>query len=515
MAAMNDTAALQKENELLRKQLAAHEEKLKEDQIKIATRDAQIAVLNEQLKQLLKKRFGSSSEKVSQDQLGLFNEAEETLSAELPEDTETTQVKPHTRARKPRVSIPDNFPREDILHDIPDSEKICPHDGTALSVIGSEDHEQLDIVPATIKVIRHKRLKYACPCCENHIVTATKPKQPIEKSIASPGLLAYVAIQKYADAMPLYRQSDMFKRIGIDLDRANMANWMVKCGELVQPLINLLVDHLHRQPYIHLDETTLQVLDEPGKAAQSKSYMWVMTGSQHRPACVFHYADNRSQQVPLQLLSEDNTAIMVDGYEWYQKACDDYKIVRLGCWAHARRKFKEAMDAQPKGKTGKANQGLAFIQKLYAIERRIKDDPPDKRHAIRQAEAKPILDDLKAWMEKSLLSVPPKMAVGKALVYLNNQWGRLVRYIDDGHYPIDNNAAERAIRPFTIGRKNWMFSKSQAGATASANLYSLVETAKANNVNVYEYLRLVFARLPNANSVEEIEQLLPWNTTLR
>lgn len=515
MAAMNDTAALQKENELLRKQLAAHEEKLKEGQIKIATRDAQIAVLNEQLKQLLKKRFGSSSEKVSQDQLGLFNEAEETLSAELPEDTETTQVKPHTRARKPRVSIPDNFPREDILHDIPDSEKICPHDGTALSVIGSEDHEQLDIVPATIKVIRHKRLKYACPCCENHIVTATKPKQPIEKSIASPGLLAYVAIQKYADAMPLYRQSDMFKRIGIDLDRANMANWMVKCGELVQPLINLLVDHLHRQPYIHLDETTLQVLDEPGKAAQSKSYMWVMTGSQHRPACVFHYADNRSQQVALQLLSEDNTAIMVDGYEWYQKACDDYKIVRLGCWAHARRKFKEAMDAQPKGKTGKANQGLAFIQKLYAIERRIKDDPPDKRHAIRQAEAKPILDDLKAWMEKSLLSVPPKMAVGKALVYLNNQWNRLVRYIDDGHYPIDNNAAERAIRPFTIGRKNWMFSKSQAGATASANLYSLVETAKANNVNVYEYLRLVFARLPNANSVEEIEQLLPWNTTLR
>jgi transposase len=357
-------------------------------------------------------------------------------------------------------------------------------------------------------------LTYACSCCESHIVTATKPKQPIEKSIASPGLLAYVAIQKYADAMPLYRQSDMFKRIGIDLDRANMANWMVKCGELVQPLINLLIDHLHRQPYLHLDETTLQVLDEPGKAAQSKSYMWVMTGSQHPPACVFHYADNRGQQVPLQLLSEDNTAIMVDGYEWYQKACDDYGIIRLGCWAHARRKFKEAMDVQPKGKTGKANQGLAFIQKLYAIERRIKDEPPDSRYAIRQAEAKPILDDLKEWMEKSLLAVPPKMAIGKALVYLNNQWDRLVRYIDDGQYPIDNNAAERTIRPFTIGRKNWMFSKSQAGATASANLYSLVETAKANKVNAYEYLRLVFAHLPNAKSVEEVEQLLPWNTAL-
>ncbi|WP_185236428.1 IS66 family transposase [Teredinibacter franksiae] len=509
---MNDAAALQKENDLLREQLAA--EKVKSGE-RIAARDAQISALHEKIKHLLSKRFGTSSEKSSPDQMGLFNEVEECLVDEaLISESETTVVKSHTRKSKPRITLPDNLPREDIIHDLPEEEKVCPHDGSELKNIGSDDHEQLEIIPAKIKVIRHKRLKYACPCCDNHIVTASKPKQPIEKSIASPSLLSYIATQKYADALPLYRQSEMFKRIGIKLDRTNMANWMVKCGERVQPLINLLIDHLHSQPCLHVDETTLQVLDEPGKAAQSKSYMWVMTNTGHQPACVFHYADTRSQQVPLNLLSQDNAAIMVDGYEGYQRACTEYGITRIGCWAHARRKFKDAQALQKKGKTGKADQALAYIQKLYVIEKKIKGEPPDKRYQIRQSDALPILEKLKTWMEKSLVTVPPQTAIGKALVYLNNQWGRLVGYVDDGRYPIDNNAAERSIRPFTIGRKNWMFSKSQAGAKASANLYSLIETAKANELNVYDYLVQVFRELPNAQSVEQVEALLPWNTSL-
>nr|WP_246434746.1 IS66 family transposase [Teredinibacter haidensis] len=394
--------------------------------------------------------------------------------------------------------------------------KSCPHDGSELKSFDSEDYEKLEIIPAKIKVVRHKRLKYTCPCCDKYIVTAAKPKQPIEKSIASPSLLAYVAVQKYADALPLYRQSEMFKRIGIELGRTNMANWMVKCGELVQPIVNLLLDHLHKQPCLHMDETTLQVLEEPGKSAQRKSYMWVMTNAGAQPACVFHYADNRGQRVPVELLSEDNTAIMVDGYEWYQKACDEYNITRLGCWAHARRKFKEAQALQKKGKIGKSDQGLAFIQKLYAIEKKVKDDPPEKRYQARQTEAKIILKKLKKWMEKSLLTVPPKTSIGKALVYLNNQWDRLATYVESASYPIDNNAAERAIRPFAIGRKNWMSSnKSQAGAKASANLYSLIETAKANDLNVYDHLQYIFKALPNATSVEKIETLLPWNADLR
>lgn len=204
---------------------------------------------------------------------------------------------------------------------------------------------------------------------------------------------------------------------------------------------------------------------------------------------------------------------MVDGYEGYEKACQHYRITRLGCWAHARRKLVDAKAIQTTGKTGKADQGLAYIQKLYALEKVIKDQPPDERYRRRQNEAKPVIGELRAWLEQSLPHVPPHSAIGKALQYLHTQWHRLVRYLDDGAYPIDNNPAENAIRPFTVGRKNWLFSNSQAGAKASANLYSLIETAKANGLNPYDYLKVVFKELPNAQSVEAIEMLLPWNIT--
>ncbi|WP_317928420.1 IS66 family transposase zinc-finger binding domain-containing protein [Halioxenophilus sp. WMMB6] len=230
---MNDSAALQKEIETLREQLS-------EKDNEISRRDSQLAALKEEIQRLLLQRFGRSSEKVSADQLGLFNEAEELAIEEVLEQTEATTVKSHEQQSRPRISIPTELPREEIIHDLPESEKLCPKDGTALEVIGSEDHEQLDIIPAQIKVLVHRRLKYACPCCEQHIVTAAKPKQPIEKSIANPGLLAYIAVQKYADALPLYRQSEMFKRIGIALDRTNLAN----CTGL------LLLQNLHfRHPW--------------------------------------------------------------------------------------------------------------------------------------------------------------------------------------------------------------------------------------------------------------------------
>lgn len=502
---MDTVAALQKENDLLREILSQKDSQL-------ARSDSMVEALKQEIQRLLQHRFGSSSEKVSVDQLGLFNEAEELAVGEESGAPETTTVKSHERKARPRVSIPDELPREEIIHDLPESEKICPKDGTELEVIGSDDHEQLDIIPAQIKVIRHRRLKYVCPCCEGHIVTASKPKQPIEKSIASPGLLAFIATQKYADALPLYRQSEIFKRIGVTLDRTNLANWMVKCGALVQPLINLLTEHIQSQPLIHMDETTLQVLDEPGKTAQSKSYLWLMASFGMQSAVVYHYRPNRTQSVPMELLTDQTGAIMLDGYEWYQKACDTYQIKRLGCWAHARRKFVDAKKLQKK--TGKADQAIAFIQKLYAIEKRIKDQPPNERYRIRQLEAVPIIEKLKAWKDKSIATVMPSSDLGKALAYLHNQWGRLVSYLDDGNYPIDNNPAERAIRPFTIGRKNWMFSKSQAGAKASANLYSLIETTKANGLNVYDYLTLIFKELPNAQDVESIEALLPWNVEL-
>ena len=493
---MQTAQTLQQENDFLKEKVASLEE--------------QIDYYKNAFLQLHKKQFSASSEKLSVDQLGLFNEAE-AIEEEGCCEEETVAVQPHTRQKKPRVSIPADLPREDIIHDLPEEEKVCPHDGTELKCIGSDDHEQLDIIPAQIKVIRHKRLKYACPCCDQHIVTAKKPRQPIEKSIASPGLLAFVATQKYCDALPLYRQSEMFKRIGIELDRTNLANWMVRCGELIQPLINLLHDQLLDRPLVHMDETTLQVLKEPGKSAQSKSYLWLMASFTDKPITLFHYHPSRSQQVPIDLLDDSINTLMVDGYKGYQQACDDYHIKRLGCWAHARRYFMDAKKIQPKGKTGKADQALAWIQKLYLIEKQIKDDPPDQRYHIRQQQAEPIIKQINIWLDKSLPHVPPKTALGKALQYLHNQWPRLIGYLENGAYPIDNNLAENAIRPFAVGRKNWLFANSQAGAKASANLYSLIQTAKANGLNPYEYLKHIFKELPNANNVEAIEALLPWN----
>ena len=482
----------------------------------LSAKEKRITQLEELLRGFNQKAFGSSSEQ-SPRQGQLFDEAEQDeLETELIDDTLTVPVPAHTRQKKRRVSIPAEIPREEIIYDVTDEQKICPKDGTTLQQIGEAIHEQLDIVPAKVTCLRHIRLKYACPCCEQHVVTATKPKQAIEKSIATPGLLATIAVNKYADALPLYRQSTIFKRLGVELDRTSLSNWMVRCGQLVQPLINRLHDQLMEQSVIHMDETPVQVLNEPGKTPQSKSYMWVMSSAHVSSTAVilFHYNASRSAQIPQDQLADYQGALMVDGYEGYQAVCTQNQLTRLGCWAHARRKFIEAQRLQPKGKTGKADQALAYIQKLYILEKYSKDKPADERHRIRQEQAKPIIDKLHDWTNKQLPRTPPKTAIGKALYYLNKQWPRLIAYLDDGDYPIDNNRAENAIRPFVIGRKNWLFSASQQGAHASANLYSLIETAKANELEPYAYLKQVFTLLPNATTLDDVDQLLPWRSRL-
>jgi len=499
---MESVNELQQENERLKALLAEQKQSLTDKEQRIQT-------LEELIRYFKHQKFSASSEKSSTDQLGLFNEAEEIAQNDTDDENPSVDVKAHQRTSKPRVAIPPHLPREVIEYDLAESEKVCPHDQTPLVGLGTEDHEQLDIIPAKVKVIQHRRHKYICPCCQNYHVTAKKPKQPIEKSIATPGLLAYVATQKYCDALPLYRQADIFKRSEILLDRTNLSNWMIRCGELVQPLINLIQERILQQPVVHMDETTVQVLKEPDKFAQSKSYMWLMASFGQHSMVFYHYSPTRQQEVPKQLLNDEVQTLMVDGYQGYQLACDQYRITRLGCWAHARRKFVDAQKIQPKGKTGKADQAIAFIQNLYRIEKSIKEKTVEERYRFRQAEAKPIIEKMHKWLQKSLTHSPPQSKLGEALIYLNNQWPRLVCYLEDGRYPVDNNLAENSIRPFTIGRKNWLFSNSQAGAKASANLYSLVETAKANQLNPYEYLREIFTRLPNAETVEDIEALLP------
>jgi transposase len=492
---MKNAAKINSENVILKQAL---EEK-----------DQRIQLLEDMIKTLRHKQFGASSEKTSADQINLFNEAEAEPDEQSEADTDVVGPS-HTRKKQRRASIPDDIPREEIIHDLTDSEKICPHDGATLKCIGEEASEQLDIIPAKITVLRHLRKKYACPCCEQYLITAPKPAQPIEKSIAAPGLLAHVVVSKYCDALPLYRQIAMFKRIGVELDRGTLASWMIKLGVLVQPLINRLHEIVCEQSVLHMDETPLQVLNEPGKTAQSKSYMWVTAAMQASTNIIlYHYSASRSGETPQHLLTDFSGALMVDGYEGYSAVCSNNQLIRLGCWAHARRKFIDAKRQQPKGKTGKADQALAFIQKLYRYEQLAKEQTADERYAIRQAQSKPEIAKLKNWLEKTLLNTPPKTTLGKAVTYLHNQWDRLTAYTENGAWPIDNNRAENSIRPFVIGRKNWLFANSQAGAHASANLYSLIETAKANDIEPYNYLKQVFTLLPQAKNLEDIDALLP------
>lgn len=484
----------------------------------LSERDAQIAHLLEQLKLSKHKQFAASSEKLDSPQISLFDEAEvfadDTVETVLAETDESIDVPAHTRKKK-RVSLPDTLPRVDVIHDLPESEKFCAHDGSALTLIGEDASEQLNYIPATLEVLRHRRLKYACPCCDLHIATAKKPPQPIEKSFASPSLLAHIILSKYADALPLYRQATMFKRLGVELDVTTLANWMIRCGELVEPLITLLHEQAREQSCLHLDETVVQVLHETGRRPEQESRMWVMATPvvSAQAIILFHYSETRSASVIGELLGDSNATLMTDGYGGYDCAARELvngqPRVHLGCWAHARRYFVDAQKVQPTGKQGKADQALSLIQKLYRIEAETQGDPI-ARFWRRSRESKAILDQLRQWLDLTLENPIKQSQLGKALTYLHNQWPKLIRYIENGDWPIDNNRAENAIRPFVVGRKNWLFSTSPKGARASANLYSLIETAKACGLEPGLYLKEILTQLPQATTLQDVEALLPW-----
>ena len=494
-------------NEQLQADKQATEQK--NEQLKV-----QVLTLTEQLNLALARRYAASSEKLSPDQICLFDEAElESVLASVADadaDDDEIMVAAHTRKTRGRKPLPNHLPRIDIIHELPESERFCDHDGRLLTEIDAVISEQLDIIPAKIQVLRHIRKKYACDCGQC-IKTAPLPAQPIPKSMASPGLLAHITVSKYQDALPLYRQETILQRIGVDLPRATLANWMIQAGQLIQPLINLMHDRLLSHDIIQMDETPVQVLKEVGKSPQSKSYLWLQRGGPpEHPVVLYHYDPGRGAEVAKRLLEGFKGYLQTDGYDGYNAAVLANQLTHVGCMAHARRKFSEAVKAQGRNKKrGKAHRGLTLIQKLYGIEKRARKLTPEQRHAERQLHARPILDELRTWLDTALPQVPPRSAIGKALHYLHNEWHKLIRYLDDGRLEIDNNAAENAIRPFVLGRKNWLFSASVKGVNASANLYSLIETAKANGLEPYAYLRYLFTELPKAETVDAIEALLP------
>lgn len=478
-------------------------------------------ILMEQVRLLKARIFGPSSEKKRFEHPSLFNEAEEKAFAPDQAETEpnvkdeSIPVAGHSRSKKGRTALSPDLPREDVIHDLTETQKVCDIDGHHLVEIGREVSEQLEFVPAQMKVLRHIRLKYGCPYCHQGVKIAPAQLRPIPKALASASMLAYIATSKYADALPLYRQEGIFKRYGLDLSRTTLANWMILSGHLIQPLINLIRDHMLEYGYIQMDETTVQVLREADRAAGSKSFMWVQRGgSPTERVILFDYNSSRGGKVPSELLLGYQGWLQTDGYDGYLAIGAVPGVWHIGCWAHVRRKFVEAVIAAGKGgKQSKAQQGVLLIAKLYAIEKRIRSDSPQQRKEVRQKEVPPIFQEIREWMDDLCIKVLPSSLTGKALAYMHGQWDRLIRYIDDGRLEIDNNGAENAIRPFVVGRKNWLFSNSVRGAKASANIYSLIETAKANGLEPYAYLNHIFELLPAAQTLEDFEALLPWKFT--
>jgi len=477
--------------------------------------------LKEQIRVLKACIFGRKSEKtlpgIPSNQKPLFDMPE---PEDVPEETEKIEVKSHKRKKPGRKPIPDNIPREEVIIDIPEEEKTCAC-GAKLVRIGEEVSEKLDYVPAKVKVIRTIRPKYACKECEGSsseeepsVKVVPSPPELIPGSIVTAGLLAYILTAKFVDHIPFYRQEQQFLRLGVEISRANMANWAMKVAEACMALFNLMKEVLLEGRYIHIDETTLQVLKEPERPPTTKSYMWIFKrGDPERPVLIYEYHPTRSGDVVRSFLAGYQGYVQTDGYSGYDFLDYTEGIEHIGCWAHARRKFMEAKKGQTGNKAGSADIALGYIKKLYLIEAKAKDMLPEEKYRLRQEESRPILEKFHNWLMNRSGQVPPKSMIGKAIGYTLNQWERLTGYLKDGMLSMDNNAAENAIRPFVLGRKNWLFAGTPEGAEASALLYSIIETAKANGLEPYAYLRYIFTKLPLAKTIEDYEALLPWNLT--
>jgi transposase len=481
--------------------------------------ESQVSILLEQIRHLRQLLFGRRSEKVPTDsttvQLPLFDLPE-------PEHIEPAKVEiePHSRRKPGRKPLPPELPRVEVVHDLPEEEKVCAC-GCQLSRISEEVSEQLDIVPARIQVLRHIRPKYACRQCEGvedegpSVRIAPMPPQIIPQSIVSPGLLAHVLTAKFVDHLPFYRQEKLFARLGVEIGRATMSNWAIKAAEACMPLLNLLRDEILAGKLINIDETTLQVLVEPGRAPTATSYMWLFRrGDPQRPALIYQYHPTRAGDVARAFLGDYQGTVQTDGFSGYDFLDRQAGVRHAGCLAHVRRKFMEVIKAQGKNRTsGSADQALAYIQQLYGLEKeaRVKQWSLEMIATMRAEKARPIMETFHQWLTKRIAQTPPKGLLGKAISYALNQWDRLLVYLEDPIVTPDNNMAENGIRPFVLGRKNWLFAGTPKGAEASALLYSLIETAKANNFEPYCYLRHIFEHLPKANSLADYEALLPWN----
>jgi transposase len=496
-------------------QLAARTSELEASHEQLARSNQQLEnenrFLTEQVRLLRSGLFGKKSEAYPAQMPELFDEAE--MASQKESVSGGLEIR-YTRSGKPRrQALPEYLPREEVVIELAESERKCG-EGHELQEIGAEISEQLDIEPARVKVKRIIRKKYACPICEGVLKTAPPLPTAIPKSIAGAGLLSHILVSKYVDALPLYRMEEILSRSQIEISRSSMATWMIQVGKLLTPLWNLLNDELLESRYVSCDETRVQVLKEEGKKAQSLSYMWVRArGGPSPPIILYNYAPSRSGGIALSIWEGYSGYLQVDGYEGYNAICSRPEVTRVGCWAHVRRKFYEAAKASRKG-ISLAEEALGMIQRMYRIESQARELSAELRQQKRAQEAKPILDQFKAWLESHQGSMPPQSLLGKALGYAWNQWSTLTVFIEDGNLAIDNNRVENAIRPFAIGRKNWLFSDSVSGAEASSIIYSLVQSARANGLKLFPYFKTILEKIPYAKTIDDFDKLLPHKISL-
>ena len=477
------------------------------------SRDNEIEHLKLLIARLRRVQFGRKSEKLDREieQLELRLDELEAAQAEKDAPSQTSAVAaPAVRAAKSaRRPLPEHLPRETRKY--PPKQSACPDCGGELKHLGEDVSEILEYVPARFKVIRQVRPKLACACCER-IVQAEAPSRPIERGVAGPGLLAHVLMSKYCDHLPLYRQSEIYAREGVELERSTLADWVGGASAVLAPLVEALRRHVMSATKLHADDTPVPVL-APGNGKTKTGRLWTYVrdgrpAGDTTPAAVwFAYTPDRKGEHPKAHLSKFTGTLQADGYAGFDRIYEAGRIREAACWAHVRRKFYDLMAAH---KSPVAAEALERIGALYVIEKEIRGSSPEERREVRNQQARPLLESLKQWLEATLGKLSRKSDTALAVRYALGRWEALLRYLDDGGIEIDNNAAERALRVVALGRKNYLFAGSDAGGERAAAIYSLIGTAKLNGIDPEAYLREVLARIAD-HPINRIDELLPWN----
>jgi len=466
-----------------------------------------------ELAAVLRRFYGPRSERFDPRQLLLFGQHIDTTpidAGSVEEEAGQKLVTRRARHKHGRRRLPESLPRTRIEHDLPESEKKCPCCGEVRQRIGEEVSEQLEFIPASLRVLQHVRFKYACKACEQaaaeggpQIATAAKPMQPIEKGLAGPGLLAYVITSKLGDHLPLYRLERIFARQGVEIARSTMCAWLQAAADLVHPLVRLMTERVRASRALHTDETRVPI-PEPGTGRCRSGRLWCYVGDRANPYIVYDYTPDRTRAGPTRWLADFKGYLQADAYGGYDGIYSKGDVVEVACWSHARRHFFDAKDTDGR----RAAEMLAMAGELFAIERDAADLDDDERLKQRQERSVPVLAKIKAWLDAERELVLPRSPMAQAITYTLNQWDALCVYTTQGFLAIDNNAAERALKRIAIGRRNWLFAgNDRAGATA-ATLYTLIAGAERHGIDPQAYLTSVLAKIA-ATPVSDLEQFLP------